>query len=673
MNVTKNDIQCYNFNNGQLSVNVTGGNGGYQYYWERQNSSNGSWSSYFQLGANINNVGAGWYRSKIVDAKNCSGFSLPIQIIEPDSLRIDSVRVNDIPCFSGSGFATIYARGGTAPYTQEYLKLPAGNYIPFTPTTGLAAGRYLFRVVDSKGCITYARDTATITSPPSNLDFTYTQAEVNGFNISCYGADNGTITITANGGNGDNYAGYFYTYDAMPWQTNNVLTNIPAGSRVIKVSDARGCIISKTVLFTQPNDSLTTSLLSKTDIVCNGAATGLFSIRANGGVRPYRYSINAGTTYQADSTFTSLVAGNYIVTIKDNNNCTGFINVSLINTNPVINSIPNITNIACNGGTNGAITTMVSGGVAPYTYSWVGASSNTSNVANLASGTYIQRVTDAVGCIKDFTFNVTQPAVLAPIVTPYPVCYGSSTGKIVIRPVGGTAPFTYSKDNGTTYQTDSIFNNLPQNVYSIKVKDAKNCEWVGTTTVGVISNNPNLNFIISSNQHAQDTITMKEISWVKPDSIKWEFHPAATIIDNNRLEPKIKFNNFDSANGYWVRLIGYYPTCTYTTQKTIKIYPYDVNAVVTTANFNRGIKKAELFPNPNNGQFTLNVEFYKLQKATLFITSIQGHVVGQKIMVNPTMQILRNFTTEMNGAGPGTYIMRIVSDYDSRYILFVKQ
>lgn len=671
--VSKQDIQCYSFNNGQLIAAATGGNGSYTYQWEKQNPVNGNWLVYFQTGDTVRNVGAGIYRSKITDNRNCVGYSLPVTIIEPDSLRIDSVTVADIPCYAGSGHITIHSSGGNAGHTQQYRRLPDATYTSFTPADNLQAGNYLVRVKDNKNCTTYFPDTLTITSPPSNLDFTYTQGTFNGYNITCFGADDGVIVINATGGNGGGYNGYSYTYDNQPWQTGNTITNIPAGLHDIKVKDARGCIITKPVSFRQPTDSLSVTLVSLTNVQCFGASTGAISIRANGGVRPYRFSINNGTTYQSDSSFTALPAGSYTVLVRDANNCAGYITATVNSLYPAITANASITHVSCNGLSDGSISATASGGNAPYSYLWTPGNATTATISSLSAGNYSLRITDAAGCQKLFTYAVTQPGTLSPAVQAYPVCYGSSTGKIVITPVGGTAPYQYTKDGGANWQPDSTFNALPQATYSLKVKDANNCTWTGSGTVSVLPNNPNLNFIISSNQQERDTITMKEISWIKPDSVKWQFHPSAIIIDPNPMEPKIRFNNYDTTAGYWIRLIGYYPTCTYMVEKGIKIYPYDPNAVVSPSAYNKGIKKAELFPNPNNGQFTLNVEFYKMQKVSVYVTSVPGVIVMPKQTFPTTMHLIKNFLTEMSGAQPGTYIMRIVSDYDSRNILFVKQ
>lgn len=671
--VTKQDIQCFNFNNGQLSATATGGNGGYTYLWEKQNTTSGNWLAYFQTGTVINNLGAGIYRSKITDIKNCTGYSQPVTIIEPDSLRIDSVRVQDIPCFAQSGHITLYSSGGNTGHIQQYRKLPDPDYINFTPATNLEAGAYLARVKDNKNCITHWPDTITITSPPSNLGFTYVQQQVNGYHITCFGAADGVITITAFGGNGGGYNGYSYTYDNQPWQTGNVLNNVPAGLRDIKVKDARGCIIIQQVLFREPSSILSIALVNTTHIACFGASTGGFSVHAQGGVPPYRYSINNGNTYQNDSLFTNLAAGVYNLLVRDANNCAGVLQVTINHLNTAITDAGVVTHVSCNGAADGAIASNIGGGVSPYSYLWLPGNATGSGINQLAAGNYTVQVTDNAGCVKQFVYTITQPAPINPSVAAYPVCFGASTGKIIITPAGGTRPYQFSKDNGVTWQPDSVFSSLPQATYPLTIKDAHNCTWTGSATIGLIPNNPNLNFIISSNQHEQDTLVMKEISWVKPDSVKWQFHPSATIIDHNPNEPKIKFSNYDTTAGYWIRLIGHYPTCTYTVQKTVKIYPYDPNAVVAPSAYNKGIKKAELFPNPNNGQFTLNVEFYKMQKVTVYVTSVPGVIVMPKKTFPTTMHLVNNFLSEMNGAQPGTYIMRIVSDYDSRNILFVKQ
>jgi SprB repeat len=687
--VSKTDVQCKGMDNGRLNASATGGNpaaggagSGYEYRW--QISINNNWTAYFQTGSSITGVAPGVYRSSVRDPKNCVGYSVPVTVSEPDSLKIDSIRVQDIPCIGGAGRITLYGSGGTmnasGGYTQLYRQLPLNQWTIFSPATGLAAGQYQVRLLDARGCTVTSGDTITITSPPTTLDFTYQQTIQNGYHITCFGAANGSITIAATGGNGGGYSGYWYRYDNQPWQTGNTLTGIPGGTRNIQVRDARSCVVTKAIVFVQPSDSLQLSVLTTTNVLCYGAASGQIRVKAGGGVRPYQYNITGGVfqgvfpgTFQTDSTFNNLPAGSYTVAVKDTNGCMGYVNVTLIHLNPQLVLTTTTTAVSCTGGSNGSISTTATGGVAPYSFNWTPGGQTTGTISNLTAGIYNLTITDNAGCINSYPITVAEPAALAPVVTARPVCYGAATGSIRIQPVGGTAPYRYSKDNGVSFGTDSVFNNLAAGTYPIVVRDAKNCVFSTPSTVGVISQSPNLNFLISSNQHALDTLVMKEISWVKPDSVLWQYHPAAIVIDPDRTAPKIRFLSPDTANAYWVRLIGYYPGCTYTTQKNIRIYPYNPSAVVTPADYNRGIKTAELFPNPNNGQFTLNVAFYKLQRATVYITDVTGFIVIPAQSFAPTLQLTKNYLSEMNGKQPGTYILRIVSDYDSRNILFVKQ
>ena len=669
--LNKRNVQCYNENNGTIKANVIGGNGGYRYTWERK-LFNGSWSTIPTNFDSIINLLPGIYRAKITDSKNCLGTSLETTITQPDSLIIDSVKVNDIACFNQFGSIKIYCKGGNSNHVQEYRKLPASLYTAFTDTTKIPVGLYVVRVVDINGCIATFKDTFNITSPSNSLNFTYVQPAVNGYNISCFGADDATLTVTATGGNGYTYSGYTYRFDNNNWQTNNILTNIPAGIRQIAVKDARGCIVTKPVSFLQPNDSLKISLISKTDIQCFGDSTGSITLQATGGVLPYRFSKDGGLSYQANGIFTGLPAGAYNVDIKDANNCTGLVTLNLVNTNAIITANESITNVSCFGGADGSIISSASGGVSPYTINWMPNNSSNIGVNNLTFGNYTLKITDALGCNRVFNYIVRQPNQLLPQTTANPVCFGATTSFIKIKPIGGTAPFTYSKDDGTTWQADSTFTNLVAGIYSIKVKDSKGCLFSKKDTIHTIVANPNLNFIVSSNQRVGDTITMKEISWIRPDSINWFFDARATVISANRNEPKIKFTTTDSSNGYLIRLKGFYPTCTYSKEKYVKIFAYDSNAVVTSSSFNRGIKLAELFPNPNNGSFTLNVEFFKLQRAKVYISHLWGFPIGAPTVFEPSLKILKNFTNALNGHPPGTYMVRIVSDFDTRYLLFVK-
>lgn len=98
---------------------------------------------------------------------------------------------------------------------------------------------------------------------------------------------------------------------------------------------------------------------------------------------------------------------------------------------------------------------------------------------NVPAGSYYVIVTDATGC--SYTNNVIVNGPTAPLnvtVATTDPTFGSSNGSITITASGGTAPYTYSIDNGQTWQTSNTFSNLGQGVYIIMVEDANGCSYI---------------------------------------------------------------------------------------------------------------------------------------------------------------------------------------------------
>ncbi len=212
-----------------------------------------------------------------------------------------------------------------------------------------------------------------------------------------------------------------------------------------------------------------------------GNTNGTITATGTGGITPYQYSINGGTTYQTSNVFTGLAPGTYTITIRDNTGCTNIVTVTVIAAGAPI-AAATTTATAC--GTNtGSITASGSGGVTPYTYSINGTNYFAANLFNgLAAGNYVVYVRDAAGCIG--TINVNVPASAAPLITAVatPSSCIANTGTITATGTGGTAPLEYTID-GITYQPGTVFNGLAPGIYTVYVRDANGC--IKTTTVTV--------------------------------------------------------------------------------------------------------------------------------------------------------------------------------------------
>jgi len=99
-----------------------------------------------------------------------------------------------------------------------------------------------------------------------------------------------------------------------------------------------------------------------------------------------------------------------------------------------------VTDVSCNGGSDGVVSANITGGVLPYTYSWSPGGQTTAVVGSRSAGTYTVTVTDATGCTATANATVGQPATSVSLTSSLTneTCPGDCNGSINITPSGGT-------------------------------------------------------------------------------------------------------------------------------------------------------------------------------------------------------------------------------------------
>lgn len=447
---------CFGNCNGSVTLNPSGGNGGYTYSWTPAGSSTGT----------VTNLCPGPITTTITDSKGCT-FTANYNLPSLTTVNSSVFAINNT-CFGDCNGSILVnnVSGGLPPYTYLWND-PLGQFN--TTATSLCNGNYTVTITDVNGCIG-TNSASIISNSQVVINPTITQPSCN--------ACNGAATLAPTGGGGS------YTFVWSNTQTTNSATNLCAGVYGVQVTDNLGCTTNTNVLMN--SSSAITETIVKQDENCAASCNGSVSITAVGGVAPITY--NWVHNNSPSQTQTGLCAGIYFCNMTDANGCSRTASVVIGSTASLtITSQVNQSSCVVN---TGSITVNVSGGAGGYTYAWLPAGI-TPTVSNLAPGIYTLTVTDANLCSKTQTYTVN--SINGPVITSTVVsanCSGACTGSIAINISGGTPAYTTVWSTGTNV-------GLCSGNYSVMVTDNLGCKAVQGYSISgtnpILFSTPNLN------------------------------------------------------------------------------------------------------------------------------------------------------------------------------------
>jgi hypothetical protein len=294
-------------------------------------------------------------------------------------------------CGTQNGQVSLNVTGGQAPFTYVL-----GETSQSSPTfNNIGSGTYNYSITDSEGC--------TSTGVYNFLADVVVELTPSPQNATCFGLQNGSVSLTASGGSSP----YLYSANGTDFVSSNNFSNLAAGLYNFFTQDANGCQSSVAVNITQPN-ALTLNAIP-TMISCNGGSNGSITAAAQGGTIPYTYSVD-GNNFGTSSVFSNLGVGTYTVTTKDANNCSQTFQTSITQPTAIVFNAFS----TASTGNDGTISMSASGGSTPYTFSINGVNYfGGSFFSGLAPGEYTCYVRDNKGCIQTITITVEETANLS--------------------------------------------------------------------------------------------------------------------------------------------------------------------------------------------------------------------------------------------------------------------
>ena len=438
--------------------------------------------------AQFNGLTPGTYVFRVTDNNGCT-YDESFTLDPVDPIQATGQLISNITCLGDSDGAIRFTVSDFVASYDYVLSGPSGSSVTGETNgtldfTGLAAGSYTLTVTDTDSNCTDTSIVA-VNAPSAALAIGASADQP-----TCI--TDGNITLTSTGGWGGNTFDILYP-DGLTTAINStgLFPSLPqTGTYTVNVTDSNGCVATTTIDLTAP----TAPVLSVTpNDYCYDDAVGLTLTAAvtSGGDGNFEYSLNGGA-FQLSPVFGGLGSGTYSIQVRDGNDCTDTVSIIInpeleltASADPISTCGASSTvNATATGGDGNYVYAIVGNGISPVPGDFGASSSLTAN----STGDFDIYVRDQNGgagyCEVSFDITITQDAPLTLSVTETPIlCSGDFNGALSLTAGGGEAPYEYSRDGGTTYQTLADFTGLGAGSYNLRIRDANGCTLDQTYTL----------------------------------------------------------------------------------------------------------------------------------------------------------------------------------------------
>ncbi|CAA9200761.1 T9SS type A sorting domain-containing protein [Flavobacterium collinsii] len=412
---TSTDVSCNGGNNGTIALDIKGGTGPYKATFKDINDASKI--------INTTKLIAGTYSYIVTDKNNCT-YNSPanIEITQNAPVTITSV-VKKQPTINtaNDGQIIVNADGGTKTYTYSLKKDGVSTGITYTTNTiiGLGDGVYEIIAKDSNDC-TSASETFTLKA--------LVIAFVNKIDVTCNGANTGSIQVVTSGGtpkdlNQYNYKWYYKRkvadqYTLLVETTSDKIESLYAGFYKVIVTD--NVNISRELVIAELTERpAITCTFTQTNVNCFSGSDATITLNIQGGTGDYHVLWNDGVTTKDRA---EIPVGDYSFTIIDDNGCSYSTAPAIVKITEPLKplTIASFEKADASGYLlkNGHIDVSAAEGTFPYTYQWYQGTGTAKIIMTgktnrlldgIGLGTYSIIVTDKNKCTTEASYIINQP------------------------------------------------------------------------------------------------------------------------------------------------------------------------------------------------------------------------------------------------------------------------
>lgn len=435
-------------------VDVVGGEAPYSYEWTGP-------AGFSSTDSTITINTAGEYCATVTDDAGCTTTCcLTLFFFDDISCAIEGP---DMICPGETAIYTATIMGGVGPFTYSWTG--PGDFSANTESIEIMeAGEYCATVTDANGCTTECCQTLSL--------FEDISCAIEGPTGICDG-ETATYTATVSGGVGP------FTYSwTGPGDFSAATESIEiseAGEYCATITDANGCTTECCQTLNVADDL--SCVIDGPTTICDGD-TATYTVSITDGEAPFTYSWTGpdGFSSMEESIMVTL-GGEYCLIVTDANGCDTECCITLEVAAAISCEVTGPTMICAGDEANYGL--IITGGTAPFSYSWTGPggfSSMEENIIVSEAGEYCVFVTDANGCTTECCQTLSFfTEISCEVEGPTTICPGD-TATYTAGITGGTAPFVYSwtGPGGFSSMEESIMI-TEAGEYCVIVTDANGC------------------------------------------------------------------------------------------------------------------------------------------------------------------------------------------------------
>jgi hypothetical protein len=624
---------CNGSADGWISLTPAGGAGSYEFAV----GGPASWSP----NALFNNLRAQRHTFYLKDANGCLATTETI-LGEPEPLEISFTSIEPAYCSDARGKVTSLASGGTGTYKYTWTDSQNNVISLSSDVSNLRAGIYKILVEDQHQCLFDSSVAITSTDGAKTLH--------ESVSVKCSYAADGSAEVKIISGSGP------FRFEWPEGQTSSQVSGLKKGLYNVLITDVNECTVVEPVTVGGP-DELT--LLSAYQLPsCNGVCDGQITLSASGGTAPYRFLWNNKESAQQNN----LCAGEYVVSVKDVNDCELVQEVSLNQPDKLTVTVADRTLATCENGCDGSLKIEASGGNGGYTYLWDNGKVTATN-SNICPGRHTVAVTDLKACKVEATLELKNTPPLDPgLEDGATICVGQ-----VYRLDAGSHWVEQSWErNGVMLTTTPVLSVTEPGEYILKVLNDNGCMGKDTFLLETSLSLLKASFLTPAEAQVFDTVAFIDISWPIPDRSEWQFPSAMTQIASTEHSVQ---GQFAKAGEYAIGIKAYLGECRDAVTKTITIIDETVSPEGGRLGHEDYLKKFELHPIPNDGSFSVEIALASEGNITLSVWNVARSLLIAKYHAEGSDTYNRSF--DLRPLSPGVYVLRVDHANGSSYKRFV--